>query len=176
MASGRIDLLSTTAALIGVLLLGILQGIVLSAPASIVLLLAQYSTVHVAFLGRIPGTTQFSDVARHPDNKRLVGLLVCRPEASLFYLNADFVLTRELERLQSETNIKRVVCDLSSSPMMDLAGARILAELSRTLRAQGVSLMVVNAVGRVRDLLRAERLDAHIQGIARGAVIEDVLA
>jgi sulfate permease, SulP family len=176
--ASRVDLLSALAAFIGVLLVGILQGIVLAALVSVVLLLAQSSAPKVAFLGRIPGTAQYSDIERHPENEKLIGALAFRPEASLIYLNAEYVLTRVLAQLATaeSAGVKRVVCDLSSSPTMDLAGAQMLAELSDKLRARGISLTVVNAHGRVRDLLRAEDLDGAIQGIARGAALEDALA
>jgi high affinity sulfate transporter 1 len=174
--ASRVDLLSAMAALIGVLLLGILQGIVLAALVSVVLLLVHYSAPHIAFLGRIPGTTQYSDMARHPENQPLDGALAFRPEASLLYLNAEYVLTRVLARLGNADGVRRVVCDLSAAPMMDLAGAQMLAELSATLQARGVGLTVVNAHGRVRDLLRAEGLDRTIQGIIRGTGLEEALA
>jgi anti-anti-sigma regulatory factor len=60
--------------------------------------------------------------------------------------------------------------------MMDLAGARMMAELSEDLRARGIGLTVVNAHGRVRDLLRAEGLDRTIHGITRGTALEEALA
>jgi hypothetical protein len=60
--------------------------------------------------------------------------------------------------------------------MMDLAGAQMLAELAGNLRACGMSLTVVKAHGRARDLLRAEGLDSTIEGIARAAALEDALA
>jgi MFS superfamily sulfate permease-like transporter len=166
----RVDFLNALAAFAGVLILGILQGILLAALLSVLLIIAQYSVPHVAFLGRIPGTAQFSDVERHSDNEPLVGMLAFRPEASLLYLNAEHVLTRVVERLNAvdAPSVKTVLCDLSASPMMDLAGARMLAELYEKLRVRGVSLTVVNARGRVRDLLRAEGLDGKIQGITRG--------
>jgi MFS superfamily sulfate permease-like transporter len=161
-----------------VLLLGILQGIVLAALVSVVLLLMQYSAPNVAFLGRIPGTSQYSDIERHPDNEALVGVLAFRPEASLIYLNAEYVQTRVLARLATADaiGVRNVVCDLSASPMMDLAGAQMLAELAGNLRACGMSLTVVKAHGRARDLLRAEGLDSTIEGIARAAALEDALA
>jgi anti-anti-sigma regulatory factor len=60
--------------------------------------------------------------------------------------------------------------------MMDLAGARMLSELSEDLRARDIGLTVVNAHGRVRDLLRAEGLDRAIHGITRGTALEEALA
>lgn len=175
--TSRIDLLSALAALVGVLLLGILQGILLAALASVLLVLARYSAPHVAFLGRIPGTDQYSDMERHPENERLARVMAFRPEASLSYLNAEHVLTRVLDRLESDgpSEIESVYCDLSASPMMDLPGARMLAELSDYLAARGIDLTVVSAHGRVRDLLRAEGLDGRVRGIARGITLEDEL-
>jgi sulfate permease, SulP family len=175
--ASRMDCLNATAALVGVILLGILQGILLAALISVLLLLALSSTPHVAFLGRIPGTTQYSDVQRHPENESLVGTIAFRPEASLLYLNAEYVLARvlaQLETVGTESTLS-VVCDLSASPMMDLAGARMLAELRENLRTRGATLTIVNAHGRVRDLLRAEGLDANFQGMGRGATIADAL-
>jgi SulP family sulfate permease len=175
--ASRMDFLNATAALIGVLLLGILPGILLAALISILLLLARSSTPHVAFLGRIPGTEQYSDMHRHPDNEPLIGVLACRPEASLLYLNADHVRDRILEQLDvaSATKIRTVFCDLSASPAMDLAGARMLAELFENLKDRRIGLTITGAHGQVRDLLRAEGLDEKIQGIARGRSLESEL-
>ena len=86
---------------VAVLLLGILQGILLAALASILLLLARASRPHVAFLGRVPGTNQYSDMDRHPENEPLPGVIAFRPEASLIYVNAESVLEVVLERLRA---------------------------------------------------------------------------
>src|SRR6478609_2456794 len=67
-------------ALSAVLLLGILQGILLAALVSILMLLARTSRPHVAFLGRIPGTNSYSDLVRHPENEVLPRVLAFRPE------------------------------------------------------------------------------------------------
>src|SRR4029077_12267266 len=133
--ASRVDFLNALAALAGVLLLGILQGILLAALISVLLLIALSSTPHVAFLGRIPGTAQYSDLQRHPDNEPLVGILAFRPEASLLYLNVEHVLAQVLARLDAAggKEFRCVVCDLSASPMMDLAGAQMLAELHENL-------------------------------------------
>jgi MFS superfamily sulfate permease-like transporter len=97
--ASRVDFLNALVACTGVLLLGILQGILLAALISVLLLLALSATPHVAFLGRIPGTVQYSDMQRHPENEPLVGVLAFRPESSLIYLNAEYVLTQVLAQL-----------------------------------------------------------------------------
>ncbi len=172
--ASRVDFLNALAAFVGVLLLGVLQGILLAALISVLVLLALSSTPHVAFLGRIPGTAQYSDMQRHPENEPLVGVLAFRPESSLLYLNADYVLAQVLAKLEAEgpNEIRNVVCDLSASPRIDLAGARMLGELCDYLSKRHIALIVTSAHGRVRDILRAEGLDGRIQGIARGVLLE----
>ena len=76
----RVDFYAAAIALVAVLLLGILNGILLAAAASMLMLLARASRPHVAFLGRIPGTNSYSDLARHPNNETLPGVLAFRPE------------------------------------------------------------------------------------------------
>jgi anti-anti-sigma regulatory factor len=51
-----------------------------------------------------------------------------------------------------------VACDLSASPYIDLAGARMLHDLHDELAARQVTLCIVGAHAQLRDLLRAEGL------------------
>jgi sulfate permease, SulP family len=154
------DFFAAAIALAAVLLLGILQGILLAAAASVLILLGRASQPHVAFLGRIPGTTSYSDLARHPENEELPHVMIFRPEASLLYVNAEFVSQTVLERLNSigKAAIRMIVCDLSASPYIDLAGSRMLRLLQGELAEAGIGLRIVGARGRVRDLLRADGL------------------
>ncbi|MDA9400593.1 SulP family inorganic anion transporter [Bradyrhizobium sp. CCBAU 45389] len=154
----RIDFLAASIALVAVLLLGILQGVLLAAIASIFLLLARASRPNVAFLGRLPGSGRYSDSARHEDVEPLVGVIAFRPEASLLYINAETILDAALAALRGSAGIRLVACDLSASPYIDLAGARMLHELSDELAARRISFCIVGAHAQLRDLLRAEGL------------------
>jgi high affinity sulfate transporter 1 len=171
----KADFYAATIALAAVLLLGILQGILLAAAASVLILLARASQPHVAFLGRIPGTSSYSDLARHPENEQLPHVIVFRPEASLLYVNAEFVSQTVLERVTSigKASIRTVVCDLSASPYMDLAGSRMLRLLYTELAASGIALRILGARGRVRDLLRADGLGDIVSD--RGTKLETVV-
>ena len=81
---------------------------------------------------------EYSDLARHPNNETLPGVLAFRPEEWLIYVNADAVLELVLNRLASDgSDIRLVVCDLSASPYVDLAGSRMLHELHAKLSARG---------------------------------------
>ena len=159
------DFFAATIALAAVLLLGILQGILLAAVASVLILLARASQPHVAFLGRIPGTNSYSDLARHPENEQLPHVLIFRPEASLLYVNAETVLQAVLERLRTAgPAVRMIVCDLSASPYIDLAGSRTLRLLYGEVTPRGIGLRIVGARGRVRDLLRADGAGEMVAG------------
>ena len=77
----RLDFAAAGVALAGVLLMGILDGVVIAVLASVLMLLWRGARPHVAFLGRIPGTNRFSDLARHPDNEPLPGVLAFRVQS-----------------------------------------------------------------------------------------------
>ena len=172
----RLDFLAAIVALVGVLLLGILQGILLAALASILLLLARVSRPHVAFLGRVPGTNSYSDFDRHPENEQLPGVIAFRPEASLIYANADAVLETVVNRVrEAGPSVRLTVCDLSAAPYLDLAGSRMLRELNAELAGRGIALRIVGAHGSTRDLLRAEGLEEKVGGLDRTATLDSVL-
>lgn len=172
-----LDFYAAAVALVAVLLLGILQGILVAALASILMLLARASRPHVAFLGRIPGTSTYSDVARHPENETLPGVIAFRPEVSVIYINADDVLETVLRRLDAtgSSGIRLMVCDLSASPYLDLAGSRMLHDLHAELAGRGIALRIVGARGRVRDLLRADGLSEKVGGLDRAVTLGSVL-
>jgi high affinity sulfate transporter 1 len=174
----RLDFFAAAIALGGVLVLGILQGILLAALASILMLLARASRPHVAFLGRIPGTNSYSDIARHPENESLPGVIAARPEASLIYVNADAVLASIMSRVRaaSSSDIRVVVCDLSASPYLDLAGSRMLRQLHSELAARDIVLRIVGAHGWVRDLLRADGLGEKVGGFDRIDTLDGALS
>ena len=152
----RLEFRISMVALFGVLLLGILKGVLLAAIASVLMLLAGVARPHVAFLGRIPGTRRFSDLQRHPDNETLPGIVIFRVESSLLYFNVDHVRRVVWDRVQAAQQLQLVICDLSNSPLVDVAGAHMLGALREDLAKREISMRVTEAHASVRDLLRAE--------------------
>jgi high affinity sulfate transporter 1 len=171
----RFEFAVALVAVVGVLLLGILKGVLLAAVASILMLLRRVANPNVAFLGRIPGSRRFSDLARHPDNERIPGVLIFRVEASLLYFNADNVRQAVLERVRAEDSPRLVVGDLSNSPYVDLSGARMLAKLSEDLAGRGAVLRLAETHAGVRDLLRAEGVEAQVGRIDRFTSVADAV-
>ncbi len=148
--------------LAGVLLLGILKGVLLAVIVSLLMLLANASRPHVAVLGRIPGTGRFSDLARHPENEVIPGVLVFRVEAALLYFNVEHVCNRIWATIAATDSLRLVVCDLSNSPHVDVSGAKMLAVMHKELAQRGVQLRIVEAHSKPRDLLRAAGLEEQV--------------
>ena len=171
----RLEFRIAMVALLGVLLLGILKGVMVAAIVSILLLLAGVARPHVAFLGRIPGTRRFSDLERHPDNEELPGMVIFRVESSLLYFNAEHVRRVVSERVEATGELWLVVCDLSDSPIVDVAGARMLTGLHQDLAKRGINLRVVEAHARVRDLLRAEGLEERVGYLGRHLSVDQAI-
>lgn len=172
----RLEFRIAMVALLGVLLLGILKGVLLAAIVSLLMLITAVARPHVAFLGRIPGSTHFSDRERHPDNEIIPGVLIFRVEASLLYFNVDHVRSMVWEKVQVTSSLRLVVCDLSNSPFVDVAAARMLSGLQKDLSERGVHMRLTNAHAHVRDLLRAEGLEARVGYFGRHMTIEQAIA
>ena len=151
----------------GVLLIGMLEGILIGAAFSLLMLVWRVSRPHTAVLGRVAGTDQFADVARHPENAQIPGVIVFRVDDEIFYANAGAVKSSLLEAVeQSETPVRVVVLDLAATTSLDLAGITMLTEVRDDLGDRGATLRIAGAIGPVRDTLRKAGLVDAPQGLA----------
>jgi high affinity sulfate transporter 1 len=172
----RQEFVVAIAALLGVLGSGLLRGVLIGAIISLVQLLRRASRPHVAFLGRIPGARRFSDMARHPDNEPVPGAILFRTEASLLYFNADYVRDTIMKRVaEMGAGLRLAICDLSTSPHVDLAGAQMLAGLHDELAAVNIRLQIVEARASVRDRLTAEGIENKVGRIGRFRSLADAV-
>ena len=172
----RTEFVVAIAALLGVLGSGLLRGVLIGAIISLVQLLRRASRPHVAFLGRIPGTWRFSDLARHSDNEPVPGALLVRVESSLLYFNAEHVRDTVAARLRAEaTPPKIVVLDLSASPHMDIQACGVVMNMADDIKATGARLQIVEARSSVRDRLRAEGIEEHVSQVNRFTSVADAV-
>ena len=164
----RGEFLIAMAALFGVLGAGLLKGVLIGAIISLVILIRRASSPHVAFLGRIPGVRRYSDLARNKDNEPTPGLLPFRVESGIVYFNSEHVFDTVVARIDATPEpIRLAVCDLSTSPNMDIAGARMLRNLHGELARRGITFRIVEARSRVRDMLRVEGVEETVGRIDR---------
>jgi len=172
----RLEFNVALAAFVAVLFLGILKGVAVSAIISILFLLRLLAKPHVAVLGRIPGTIRFSDAARHKKNEVYPGLFLFRVEAPLLYFNVDYIRTILISKVSlTSPPVKLVVCDLSTSPYIDAAGARMLAQIEQQLDKQGIDFRVAEAHSAVREILRETGISERLGGVSRHTALADLV-
>src|SRR5882762_5383895 len=163
-------------ALLGVLWAGLLKGVLIGAVISIVMLIRRVSSPHVAFLGRIPGTRRYSDLSRHDTNEPIPDVLAFRVEAGIVYFNVDHISETVMERVSSmHPPPSAVICDLSTSPNIDIAGARFFLSLHSELEKRGIALRLVEARSKVRDMLRLEGVEVKVGRIDRFTTLAEAI-
>jgi sulfate permease, SulP family len=173
----RTEFFVAIAALIGVLGSGPVNGVLLGAGISIVLLLRQAARPRVVELARVSGTSYYADRMRHPENETSPGILVIRPESALLYFNVEYVRDRLFELLGGRSDsIRLVVFFLGAVPRIDLAGAELLADLLRTFRARNVEFRLAEAHGEVREALRRAGFDRDYGALESGQTIDRVVS
>jgi SulP family sulfate permease len=142
-------------ALLGVLGSGLLNGVLLGAALSLLLLIGRASRPRVTEIGRVPGTSYFADLIRHPENERVPDVLVIRSEGGLLYFNVDHVRDRLTALLNERTSPPRlIVFFMGNVPHADLAGAELLIDLQSTCRRRGIEFRLAEVHGEIREALQ----------------------
>ena len=171
----RTEFAVSMAALFGVLGSGLLNGVLLGVVISLVLLLRRASRPRVTELGRVPGTTYFADITRHPENERVSDVVVARTEGALLYFNVDRVRDR-LSALVSEhpSPPRLVVLFMGNVPHVDLAGVEFLTDLRGSYRRAGIEFRLAEVHGEVREAMRRIG-DAHASELAEADQTVDIV-
>jgi high affinity sulfate transporter 1 len=162
--SNRVDFVLAMVALLGVISTDVLTGLIIAVFLSLVIILYRASRPHVAVLGKAPGQVAvFGDIARHPENLAVPGLLIVRLDAPLYFLNAN-VARGQVFNLISSTQPapKAVLFDLGASADLDIASLDMLRTLVVELDEIGVDVLLAQVRGSVRDRLRQASLMAEI--------------
>ena len=151
----RSEFAVTAVAVVGVLGSGLLNGVLIGVVLSIFLLIRRAAHPRVTEVARVPGTTYFADIVRHPENQRAPGVLVVRVEGSLVYFNVDHVRDRIAELVAASATPPRVVVmTMAAVPFLDLAGTELVFELHTSLAAKGIAFRIAEARDVVCDALR----------------------
>jgi MFS superfamily sulfate permease-like transporter len=105
------------------------------------------------------------------------GLLILRVESSILYFNVSHIHEHIRQIITDhEGPVRMLIMDLSSASNVDIAGARFLLGLEDELQKKGIAFSVVEALGCVRDMLRAEGMEQEIGHISRKVDLEEVVA
>jgi MFS superfamily sulfate permease-like transporter len=141
------------AAILGVLTLGVLQGMLVAVVLTVALLLRSLARPRVPELGRLPGTRIYVAVTGHPDASRLFGLRILRPDGPLMFANAGVVRDRLLEAARLEPRPRQLLVNLEATADLDVTANDMLADAQAELARDGVELALTRVRGRVQGFL-----------------------
>ncbi len=150
------DRLVVIAALLAVLVLGVLHGLLAAIGVSLLLTLRKLSEPNVSVLGRLRDSHDFVDVSLHPEAKPLPGVLIARPEVPLFFANTERVLgkVRALLKAQPEPALHTIMLSLEETPDVDGSAIEALRIFAAECAARGLQLMFVRLKPRALTALQ----------------------
>ena len=161
---------------LGVLLLGAIQGIVLAIIVAVIEFLWDGWRPHFAVLGRVAGVDGWHDVKRHPEARRIDGLLLLRWDAPLFFANAEWferVLHQTIDA--SPAPVRWLVVTAEPVTSIDVTAADMLRELDLALQERGIELCFAEMKGPVKDKLKRFGLFSHFGQQTFFATIDDAV-
>jgi MFS superfamily sulfate permease-like transporter len=106
-------------------------------------------------LGRVDGLKGYHDIKRHPDAKRIPGLVLFRWDAPLFFANAEIFHEHVLQAVaDAPTPVKWIVVAAEPVTDIDITAADALSELDDELQRAGIELCFAEMKGPVKDRLK----------------------
>jgi high affinity sulfate transporter 1 len=151
----KMEFALSIACFLGVAVLGVIEGIFIAVALALLDFIRRAWRPYDAVLGRIDDLKGYHDVSRHPDAKRIPGLVLFRWDAPLFFANAEVFADRvRLAIASSPTPARWVVVAAEPVTDLDTTAADVLRELDEELAAEGVDLRFAEMKGPVKDRLR----------------------
>jgi MFS superfamily sulfate permease-like transporter len=136
----RADWLFFMGAGLGILFLGITQGILIGVVLSLLLLIWRASKTSIRRLGRDADSGVFHDVSRHEGLEDIPGVLVVRVDGPLFFADADRFRTRLRELTSAMPAVTSVIVDAEAIHLTDTDGADIVVQVAEELADDGIEL------------------------------------
>jgi len=148
------DRLVAVTAVIAVLWLGVLDGLLAAIAISLAMLLRRISVPTISVLGRLGDSHDFVSIAAHPEARRLSGLIILRPEAPLFFANAERILLEARHQIAAAAGAQCVILSLEESFDLDSTSVEALTAFFAWAAARKLRLVLARLKPPVNDLLR----------------------
>lgn len=151
----KIDAALSLAAFLGVLVVGVIEGIGVAIILSLGAFVAYAWRPYRAELGRIRGRRGYHDLSRHPEGERLPGIVIVRFDAPLFFANGG-IFDNYVRATVAAAGRDLHTVILAAEPITDIDTTAIdeLLELDDFLASRGITLIFAEMKGPVKDHLR----------------------
>jgi sulfate permease, SulP family len=157
----RGDGIAEVVTLLGVLVLGIEEGISLGILLTIASHLRKSSQPHIAVVGRIPDTEQFRNIKRH-QVETWKHLLLIRIDENITFTNGMYIEEFLATELRRQPDTKHVVLIFTSVSDIDTTALEVLENINHDLQASGKTLNISEAKGPVMDKLEKTDFIKHL--------------
>lgn len=163
-------------AMLGILFLGIIQGILIGVVLSLLALIARASKPGIRRLGLERASGSYQDITTHEGLEMIPGVLVVRVDGPLFFADAARFRDTLNELIQGMGGpVRAVVLDAAAISQTDTDGADIVSLVAAELQTRGITLALARVQPSVLELwTRAGAIDAlgpgRLFGTVRGAV------
>lgn len=146
----------------GVALLDALRGIGVAVALSLLVFVARAWRPHMAELVRVERRKGYHDRSRHPEGRRVPGLVIVRFDAPLFFANAQLFADYVLATVAAAPPPVRWVA-VAAEPITDVdtTAAEVLERLDHDLDDRGIRLVFAELKGPVKDRLARYGLRAR---------------
>jgi MFS superfamily sulfate permease-like transporter len=176
-AASRLEFAIALVALLGVLTFGPLQGLLLAAIGSLVMLIARASRPAVAVLARDPTSGRYVNKARYPAARQTPSVLVLRSAGAWVYFNAEQIRRQFLDFVsQAELPVETVVIDCSVVPTIDVTALATLRTFAAAMKRQGIAVRLAELRDDVADSLRRRGADADLGPIVAHRTVDQWVA
>lgn len=159
------DRMLVVAAVLTVMIFGVLNGLLAGIAFSLALLLKSLASPRLSVLGRV-GAHDYVSLARFAHAVSTPGVLIVRPEQPLFFANAEPLLAQVRQRALAAPDWKLVILSLEESPDLDSTTLEALEEFCSWLAARGVQFRVA----RLKELAREALLRAQLAHLPASAL------
>lgn len=149
--------------LIGVLALGIEEGIMLGIFLTFISHVRKSSRPHIAVVGRIPNTKHYRNIKRHKV-ETWENLLLLRIDENITFTNVNFIEEFIESELRNAPNVKHIVLIFTSVSDIDMTAIEALEQLNHSLKSIGITLNFAEVKGFLLDKLQKSELFSHLNG------------
>ena len=158
-----LDFWTAVVAMLGVLALGILQGLILAVFVGLLALLVGTKARATSVLGRVPGEKVYRGLENYPDGETVPGLLILRFDGSLYFANApDFADEVRSGVELTDPRPRVVLVDGESINGIDATAIDTITELYDELKRSGISLRFARVRAHVMEIMQRTGLDETI--------------
>jgi high affinity sulfate transporter 1 len=158
-----LDFWTALVAMLGVLAVGILEGLLIAVFLGLLGLLYASKSRTSAVLAKVPGQEIYRSLENNPEGETYPGLLIARFEGSLFFANAPDMADEIRYGVEvTEPSPRVVLVDFESITEVDATALITIGELNEELERAGTDLRLARVRAHVLELMRTTELDKDI--------------